>query len=279
MTRSDVLTIAVTLLAVAVTFLVSPPWGWAFLAGGLVVLGIYFVMGRGSIPWPTGAVVGVPVCALILVCCFLAWKVLRPQPKQDAPLKTAAISPQAPATEPLPVQPPTPAPHKKAAAKQHPVQTAQPPPVVYNNAPQGIANSGTIQQATVTNNNFGPVDRHLNGSQIDAIDILAASLPESAAQWLSIETAHDGDSNGYANEMLKIFSGRIRVNQRAFVIRLIDEPSDPRGVFVLVTNASDPNFDWAQKIADQLHGVGIPVTFSTATGLTPGQVKIVVFRQ
>jgi hypothetical protein len=203
MTRSDVLTIAVTLLAVAVTFLVSPSWGWAFVAGGFVVLGIYFVMGRGSKPWPTAAVVGVPVCALILVCCFLVWKVFRPQPKQDAPVKTAVISPQAPAAEPLSDQPPTSAPHTKSAAKHHPVQTesapkvtaakatpATPPaqapgPTVINNSPNGIANSGTIQQATV--NNFG--------SSSNRPTVLSVSLIQPVEPAIVVENLSDNVAN------------------------------------------------------------------------------------
>jgi hypothetical protein len=109
--------------------------------------------------------------------------------------------------------------------------------------------------------------------------MLAASLPESASQWFSVEAANDGDSTGYGSEISKIFSARGKAKKDSFVIWMADVPSNAKGVYVLVTDTNDPNFSSAQEIANMLHGVGIPVTFRTATGLTPGQVKIVVFRQ
>jgi hypothetical protein len=68
-------------------------------------------------------------------------------------------------------------------------------------------------------------------------------------------------------------------NKNNLITRLIEKPPAPRGVYVLVTDKDDPNFGAAQRIADTFVGSGIPVTFSTATGLKSMQLKIIVFGQ
>ncbi len=74
MPRSDVLSIALALLAVPATFLLSPNWGWVFLAAGLIALLVYFKKGRGERRWPRYIVVGAPLVLLAVVAVLLGWK-------------------------------------------------------------------------------------------------------------------------------------------------------------------------------------------------------------
>jgi hypothetical protein len=46
MPKSDILAVSLTSLAVAVTFLLSPYWGWPFLAIGIIGLFVYFRVDR-----------------------------------------------------------------------------------------------------------------------------------------------------------------------------------------------------------------------------------------
>lgn len=142
------------------------------------------------------------------------------------------------------------------------------------NCPNGICIGGE-NSGTATVNNFAPPERHLTPAQIDALTIAAASMPEDASSWFSVEATSQPEATNFGDEIRKVFSSRRRAPPD-LTIRLFEVPPIPRGVYVIVLNDHDVHFPIAQQIADALGGSGMPVTFESGRDLKPGQVKIVV---
>ena len=187
----------------------------------------------------------------------------KPEPIPIKATKTAAVPPPAAETQQEPRK--TPPPSSKET------------PTVVNNAPGGIANSGTIGQATV--NNFAPVERHLTQEQAAEFDAMAAALPDSMASHLTVETTNDVESTNFAGEILQILSKRNKVrNNNNLITRMVERPPIPKGVIVIIGSKDDPNFESAQKIANALAKIA-PTQFMPATDLPVGDLKIIVFRQ
>lgn len=142
-------------------------------------------------------------------------------------------------------------------------------------APYGIAiGGGTVTSPTV--NNYGPVERHLTASQIQALSATAEVLPDSMSEWLVIETTTDSNASIYAREILTIFSAHRKV--KTFLTRLIEPNPELKGIYVLIHSGEDDNFKAAQQIANAMQRSGMAVTFQAADYLAPKQIKIVVLR-
>jgi hypothetical protein len=144
-------------------------------------------------------------------------------------------------------------------------------PVQTNTAPNGIAiGGGNVTNPTV--NNFGPTERHLSVEQIQALSLVAASLPEDSSSWFSIETINSPESSNLASEIKNAFGDKTG----GVVTRLVENPPIPKGVFVIVSGRDNEHFDIAQKIANALGNSVFLTRFEPVTGLTPKQVKVVV---
>jgi len=154
-------------------------------------------------------------------------------------------------------------------------KTSSAPVTEFNNAPNGIAISGgNVTNPTV--NNFSPPERRLTQAQTVELDSLAESLPESTAQWLSVEAENDPESSTYGSEIRAVFATRNKVKGKDLTLRLVERPPVPKGVYVLVSGEKDKNFSFAQAISNRFTQVGIPVTFARGSDLEEGQVKIVI---
>jgi len=138
-------------------------------------------------------------------------------------------------------------------------------------APNGIAiGGGTVTNPTV--NNFGPTERHLSIGQIQALSLVAVSLPEDSPSWFSIETINSPESSNLATEIKNAFGDKTG----GVVTRLVENPPIPKGVFVIVSGKDSDHFDVAQKIANALGSSVFLTRFEPVTGLTSKQVKVVV---
>ncbi len=148
-------------------------------------------------------------------------------------------------------------------------------PQIIQNAPQGI-NIGGDNNGTATVNNFGPPERHLTPAQITALDQVAASLPDDMAEWLSLDTENDFESQAYGKEIYKIFANHKKIASGP-TIRLVERAPWPKGVCILIQSDKDRNFLLAQTIGTALMHAGItPIYFQGAADLKPGMIKIVV---
>lgn len=149
------------------------------------------------------------------------------------------------------------------------------PTVQLNNAPNGIAiGGGTVTNPTV--NNYSVPERHLSQIQRTEIESLAASLPESTTDFLTVEAENDPESSTYGDEIRAAFAAHGRAGGNQITLRLVETPPVPKGVYVLISGENDPNFGLAQKIANGLARAGVSVLFERGTDLREGQVKIVV---
>ena len=151
------------------------------------------------------------------------------------------------------------------------------PPSVVNNAPGGIANSGTIGIATVVHN--GLLERHLSQRQRDALKAFAASLPNSMAEWLSVMSTRDDESQAYAKELTDALADPIDSKKRPdLIVDLGGTNAEFTGVHVIIISDADEHFAYAKGLAIALNSREAPVNFHSATGLKPGQVKAFICR-
>lgn len=144
--RSDILAGSLFLLGVGLAMLLGPEWGWPFVVAGTGGLIIYVAMWRDKNPkWLNGSLVGVMGLFVLTSALILAWRLLGPMPKASAHLNPAPVPPTtAQLSEDF-------AAFEVQYRKNHPAPVVKRGPTV-NNAPHGIANSGTINGGATVNN-------------------------------------------------------------------------------------------------------------------------------
>jgi hypothetical protein len=143
------------------------------------------------------------------------------------------------------------------------------------NAPNGIGISGG-QVTNPTVNNFAPPERHLTPSQVAAVGTLAASLPNDAINWLTVESINVPEAITFGDEIQRIFKehGKTRAG---VVIWVTAQPPFPEGVVVLVKDDHDEHFAIAQNITNSLASMGISkLSFAGGGWINVGQIKIIV---
>ena len=145
--------------------------------------------------------------------------------------------------------------------------------------PRAVASfgqQGGQTAGTIINN--GPLERHLVKEQIERLDAIAETLPESATEWLVVEHTNDAKRATFAQEIYDIFSAKRRVNPGP-VHRLTEPNPKLRGIWVTVASQIDAHFNYAQLIANALTRPDTQVHFEPPKDPKPGVVKIVILRQ
>jgi hypothetical protein len=116
------------------------------------------------------------------------------------------------------------------------------------------------------------IERHLTWKQIDLLDEIALTLPDSAPAWLTIECTTDGESRRFAKEIRDVFS----VSQRVRALNANLTEAGSRGIFVTVASQTDEHFFYAQLIARALNAPDTPVHFGPPKDPKPGIVRITI---
>lgn len=163
----------------------------------------------------------------------------------------------------------------KPAAHSEPPKPAAPSS---QSCPNGVCIGGE-NSGTATVNNFAPPERHLNPNQVEALNALAASLPDDAAHWFTVECINVPEAITFGDEIQRIFKNRGKTNA-AVVIWISGHPPFPVGIVVAIKDDQDEHFQVAQRIANSIMAMDLPKpSFTAASGLQPGQVKIIVGTQ
>ncbi len=164
-------------------------------------------------------------------------------------------------------------PSKTTSKTEHPQKS---PPVPFSqNCPNGICNAGD-NLGSQTVNNFTPPERHLTSAQVDAIDVLAQSLPDDAPKWFTVESLNTREAVTFGDEIQRILKKHHKTDA-GVVVWLSARPPFPSGVVVVVQSEQDEHFKIAQQIATSIEVMGLPKpSFTGGAGLRAGQVKIIV---
>jgi hypothetical protein len=98
-------------------------------------------------------------------------------------------------------------PRKAATKVSETANSPAPASPLINQGPCGVLKLGGVGNRA-KGGSCGAIDRHLSDAETATLAATVVSLPESASEWLSVETVNDEDSPAYATEIYKVLSDR-----------------------------------------------------------------------
>ncbi len=276
----------------ALVSLLNPAWAyvWAEVVGAsdvekmLILLGVAILLTGFWIVWLAfGSTVGrrlIWATGSLATVAFLifAWRIGTEEWPKLAIVKPP-VAPESAYAKPLLTSerppPPAVAVHQQSSGDNSPntSTSGDNSPNVGSIAPGAVVSFGQQGgQIAGTIINEGPIERHLTPAQREALNVVAAELPESMATSLTIQAIPNRYAAIYAREIRDVFISHNKTIKFSSIV--VDKNPELTGVYVLIRGQEDNNFPLAQKIATALSGSGVNVHFTAAEWLPPQQIQI-----